>query len=32
MLEKIGVLKQIQIKNSKFFVNKELFDRLKLGM
>jgi len=31
-LEKIGILKNIQIKNSKFFVNKELFDMLKKGI
>ena len=31
-LEKIGILQNIQIKNSKFFVNKELFDMLKKGI
>jgi len=31
-LEKIGLLKNIQIKNSKFFVHNELFDRLRIGV
>jgi len=31
-LEKIGVVKSIKIKNSKFFINNRLFDRLKIGM
>ncbi len=31
-LEQIGVLKNIQIKNSKFFINEELFDMLKKGI
>ena len=31
-LEKMGILQNIQIKNSKFFVNKELFDMLKKGI
>lgn len=31
-LEKMGLLENVQIKNSKFFVHKELFDRLKIGV
>ena len=31
-LEKIGILKSIQIKNSKFFTNTKLFDILKKGI
>ncbi|WP_223175433.1 Fic family protein [Sulfurimonas autotrophica] len=31
-LEQIGILKNIQIKNSKFFINEELFDMLKKGI
>jgi len=31
-LEGIGILKNIQIKNSKFFINEELFDMLKKGI
>ena len=31
-LEKIGILKSIQIKNSKFFINEELFYILKRGI
>lgn len=31
-LEKIGILKNIQIKNSKYFINIELFDMLKKGI
>lgn len=31
-LEKLGILKSIKIKNSKFFVNVSLFDRLKIGV
>ena len=31
-LEKIGILQNIQIKNSKFFINKNLFTMLKKGI
>ena len=31
-LEKIGILESIKIKNSKFFINKELFARLREGI
>ncbi len=31
-LEKLGILQSIKIKNSKFFVNVELFERLKIGV
>ena len=31
-LEKIGILKSIKIKNSKFFVNIALFERLQIGV
>jgi len=31
-LEQIGIVKSIQIKNSKFFINEELFDILKKGI
>ncbi len=31
-LEQIGIVKNIQIKNSKFFINEELFDMLKKGL
>ena len=31
-LEKIGILKNIQIQNSKFFVHIELFERLRVGI
>ena len=31
-LEQIGLIENIQIKNSKFFINKELFDMLKKGI
>jgi len=31
-LEEIGILKNIQIKNSKFFINEELFYMLKKGI
>ncbi len=31
-LEQIGILKNIQIKNSKFFINEELFDMLQKGI
>jgi len=31
-LEQIGIVKNIQIKNSKFFINEELFNMLKKGL
>jgi len=31
-LEQIGIVKNIQIKNSKFFINEELFDMLQKGL
>jgi len=31
-LEKIDILKNIQIKNSKYFINVELFDLLRKGI
>ncbi len=31
-LEEIGILENIQIQNSKFYINKKLFDRLKRGI
>jgi len=31
-LENLGILKNIQIKNTKFFINIELFDMLKKGI
>jgi len=31
-LEEIGLLELIQIKNSKFFINKKLFEVLKKGI
>lgn len=31
-LESLGILESIQIKNSKFYINVELFDRLKKGL
>ena len=31
-LENIGILESIQIKNSKFYINLELFARLKKGI
>ena len=31
-LEEIGILENIQIQNSKFYINNELFDRLKRGI
>jgi len=31
-LESLGLLKSIQIKNSKFYINRELFTRLKKGL
>jgi Fic family protein len=31
-LEKIGIMKSIKIKNSKFFINKKLFSRLRKGI
>ena len=31
-LEKLGLLQSIKIKNSKFYVNVHLFDRLRKGI
>ena len=31
-LEKLGIVQSVKIKNSKFFVNVELFERLKIGV
>jgi Fic family protein len=31
-LEKLGIVKEIKIKNSKFFINNKLFERLKIGL
>ena len=31
-LEKIGIMRSIKIKNSKFFINKKLFSRLRQGI
>jgi Fic family protein len=31
-LEEIGILNNIQIQNSKFYINNQLFDRLKKGI
>jgi Fic family protein len=31
-LEKLGILQEVKIKNSKFFINIELFNRLRRGI
>jgi Fic family protein len=31
-LATLGVLEEIQIKNTKYFINKKLFNRLKKGI
>jgi len=31
-LEQLGIMQNIQIKNSKFYINNELFERLRIGI
>ena len=31
-LESIGIVEEVKIKNSKYFINKKLFERLKRGL